>query len=89
MKKFLVVVLALVAIVLLASGMLAYVENNGWSYSIHRLPIIGHVLFKESGIYCTQSHCIEVITYKDSEENPDIDKYWDEPELCIWAHYMY
>lgn len=90
MKKFFIsIVVATVFVAILAAGMVVFIEENGWSYSIHKLPVIGHVLFNESGIYCTPSHCIEVVVYQDSTNNPDIDKYWNEPELNIWAHYMY
>lgn len=91
MNKFFIgiVVATIIFVAILAAGMVVFIENNGWSYSIHKLPVIGHVLFNESGVYCTPSHCIEVITYQDSTDNPDVDMYWDEPEFNIWAHYMY
>lgn len=90
MKKFLLVLMAVMAVlVVIASAMLVYVEENGWSYSIHKYPVIGRIIFDESGRYCTPSHCITVVLYSDSVENPDKDCYWNEPELNIWAHYEF
>lgn len=88
MKKLFVCVLALCAVVVIAAAAaVVFIDINGWQYSIREFPIIGKVLIRESGMYCTPNRCAHFVLYTDSENNPDPDNYWANDRNGYWVRY--